>query len=198
MSDRLRGPPLVLASASERRLALLAQVGLKPDESLPAEIDETPLRGETPPHLAVRLARQKALAVAAARPQAFVLAADTVVALGRRVLGKPADEGGARAMLALLSGRAHRVFTGVAVIEPRGRLGMRLSRSRVVLRRLCAADLAALIDCGQWRGVAGGYRIQGLAGAHVAAIAGSYSGVVGLPLYETVNLLQGMGWRPNG
>jgi septum formation protein len=187
-------PQLVLASASPRRLDLLGQIGVVPDAVDPADIDETPLAGETPRRTANRLATTKADLVAARRPGAFVLAADTVVAVGRRVLGKPADELEARAMLELLSGRNHRVYTGVAVIAPGGRTASRVSEARVTFKRLPAHDTGALIDCGEWRGVAGGYRIQGRAGAVVTQLVGSYSAVVGLPLYETMTLLGGLGY----
>jgi septum formation protein len=185
--------PLVLASASPRRRDLLAQAGYPPDATEACDVDETSERGETPRRLAVRLAITKARAGAAKRPDAFVLGADTVVAVGRRILGKPADEAQARAMLTLLSGRAHRVFSGVAVVAPDGRIAHRLSESRVQFKRLEAAELAVLIATQEWRGVAGGYRIQGRSGAHVISLVGSYTGVVGLPLYETVCLLAGLG-----
>ncbi len=189
---------LVLASASQRRLDLLRQIGVVPDDVLAAAIDETLLKAETPRIAARRLALAKAADVAARRPGAYVLAADTIVAVGARPLGKPADAAVAGDMLRLLSGRAHRVYTAVALIAPEGRTAARLVESRLRLRRLTAADIAALIASDEWRGVAGGYRIQGLAGAHVLHLSGSYSAVVGLPLYETVNLLTGLGWSPHG
>jgi septum formation protein len=188
-------PPLVLASASPRRLDLLAQAGVVPDRIDPPEIDETALKAETPRLAASRLARAKAAAGAAAHPGAYVLGADTVVAVGRRLLGKPGTEAEAGAMLALLSGRGHRVYTGVALAAPDGRLATRLSETRVKFKRLGARDIAALLACGEWRGAAGGYRIQGRAGACVIALIGSYTGVVGLPLYETMGLLAGMGYQ---
>jgi nucleoside triphosphate pyrophosphatase len=188
-------PPLVLASASPRRLDLLRQIGLEPDLVDPAAIDETPLAGETARQLALRLARAKAAATAERHPDAFVLAADTVVAAGRRLLGKPDDAVDARRMLELLSGRAHRVLTGVAAIAPGGRAGARLSETRVRFKRLTDAELAAYLDSNEWSGKAGGYGVQGRAGAFVAAINGSYTGVVGLPLYETRALLVGLGYR---
>jgi len=186
---------LILASASPRRLQLLAQAGVTPDAVDPTDIDETPLKGETPRLAAMRLAREKAAAAAARHPQAIVLAADTVVAVGRRMLGKPADEAEAGLMLGLLSGRAHRVLTAVAAVAPGGRAAARLSETRVKFKRLTPAETAALIAGGEWQGAAGGYRIQGLAGAHVTALSGSYTGVVGLPLYETLAVLTGLGWR---
>jgi septum formation protein len=186
--------PLVLASASPRRLDLLRQAGVTPDRVISTEIDESPRASETPRLLALRLAREKALAGAALAPGAFVLAADTVVALGRRVFGKPSDEADARRMLALLSGRAHRVLTGVAVCAPDGRVSARLSETRLRWKRLTPRELDALLAGGEWRGVAGGYRIQGLAAAFTMELQGSYTGVVGLPLYETLALLQGLGY----
>jgi septum formation protein len=186
-------PPLVLASASPRRLELLAQIGLTPDLIDPAEIDETPLPGETARLLALRLAREKAAAVAARRPGAVVLAADTVVAVGRRMLAKPADAADAARMLGLLSGRAHRVLTAVAVAAP-GRSAARLSETRVRFKRLTEREMGAYLASGEWTGKAGAYGVQGRAGAFVAALNGSYTGVVGLPLYETRALLTGLGF----
>ncbi|HZZ34951.1 MAG TPA: nucleoside triphosphate pyrophosphatase [Caulobacteraceae bacterium] len=188
-------PKLILASASPRRRDLLAQIGVTPDAVEATDIDETPLKGETPRLAAMRLALAKAEAARARNPEAFILAADTVVAVGRRFLGKPEDEAEARRMFALLSGRAHRVLTAVAVIAADGRGARRLSETRVKFKRLTPAETARLIACGEWRGAAGGYRIQGLAGAYVTALSGSYTGVVGLPLHETLSLLTGLGWR---
>ena len=187
-------PPLVLASASPRRLALLAQIGVTPDAVAPADVDETPLKDETPRRMVERLARAKAAAAAALRPDAFVLAADTTVAVGRRILGKPADEADARRMLALLSGRAHRVLTAVALAAPDGRVAARVSETRLQVKRLHPAEIDAFLGSDEWRGVAGGYRIQGRFAAYVPALQGSYSGVVGLPLWETRALLVGLGW----
>jgi septum formation protein len=187
-------PRLVLASASPRRLELLRRIGLAPGEVDPADIDETPLAGETARRLALRLARAKAAAVAARHPDAFVLAADTVVALGRRLLGKPEDEADAGRMLGLISGRGHRVVTAVAVLAPGGRAGARLSETRVQIKRLTAREIAAYLASGEWEGKAGGYGVQGRAGAFVTALNGSYTGVVGLPLYETRALLVGLGY----
>jgi septum formation protein len=187
-------PTLVLASASPRRRELLAQAGVTPDAIDPRDIDETPLKGETPRLAALRLAGEKARAAAGDHPGAFVLAADTVVAVGRRMLGKPPTDGEARAMLGLLSGRGHRVFTGVCLVSPEGRTASRVSETRVKFKRLGAGDLEGLLASGEWRGAAGGYRIQGRAGACVISLIGSYTGVVGLPLYETVGLLAGLGY----
>ena len=188
-------PPLVLASASPRRLELLAQIGLTPDAVDPADVDETPGRDETPRRMVARLAVAKALAVAARHPGACVLAADTTVAVGRRILGKPEAEADARRMLALVSGRAHRVFTGVAVAAPDGRLVERVAETRLHFKRLTPAETDAFIATDEWRGVAGAYQIQKRAGGFVLALQGSYTGVVGLPLYETRALLEGAGWR---
>jgi septum formation protein len=187
-------PPLVLASASPRRLELLAQIGLKPDFIDPAEIDETPLAGETARLLANRLAMAKALATAARRPDAFVLAADTVVAVGRRLLGKPENEADAARMLGLLSGRAHKVLTAIVVVAPSGRSAARLSETRVHFKRLTAQETQGYLASSEWAGKAGAYGVQGRAGAFVIDLNGSYTGVVGLPLYETRALLVGLGY----
>ena len=187
-------PELVLASASPRRVELLALVGIVPDRIEPADIDETPLKGETPPRLAARLAVGKAAAGAARSPDAVVLAADTVVAVGRRFLEKAADEAEAERFLRLLSGRNHRVLTGVAVAA-RGQVRHRVVDTRVTFKVLSDAEVAAYVASGEWRGKAGGYGIQGRAGAFVTRIVGSYPAVMGLPLPETVNLLAGAGWR---
>ena len=183
-------PELVLASASSRRIELLAQVGIVPDRIDPADIDETPQKDETPSRLAVRLARTKASVVAARSPGAVVIAADTVVALGRRLLEKASDEAEAAHFLRQLSGRNHRVFTGVAVAS-----GDKLISRVVSVKCLSEAEIAAYVATGDWRGKAGGYGIQGPAGAFILRIVGSHPGVMGLPLPEAVNLLSGMGWR---
>jgi septum formation protein len=188
-------PPLVLASASPRRRDLLAQIGLEPDLIDPAEIDETPRRDEQPPDHAERLAREKAATVAARHPGAFVLAADTVVACGRRILPKAEDAATARRCLELLSGRRHRVHGGIAVATPEGRLVSREVRTMVAMKRLSPAELDAYIASGEWEGKAGGYAIQGRAASFVEAVNGSYPNVVGLPLFETARLLEGLGYR---
>ncbi len=185
-------PPLILASASPRRLALLAQIGIVPDRVVAAEIDETPEKAELPRPLAQRLARAKA--AAAAQPGAFVLAADTVVACGRRVLPKAADAAEVRACLALLSGRRHRVFTGVVLVSPDGRLRERLCESVVAFARLTEPDIACYVASGEGVGKAGGYAIQGRAAAFVRFLSGSHSNVVGLPLFEVFSLLRGDGY----
>ncbi len=194
MPDHRARPDLVLASASPRRIELLAQLGIVPDRIDPADIDETPLKDETPSRLAVRLARSKAQAVAARSPGGVVLAADTVVAVGRRLLEKAADEAEATKFLTLLSGRNHRVFTGVAVARDE-RVVTRVVDTRVTFKVLSEAEIAGYVASGDWRGKAGGYAIQGPAGAFVVKIVGSHPAVMGLPLFETVNLLAGMGWR---
>ena len=186
---------LILASASPRRLELLRQVGVVPDRVEPADIDESPLKDETPRMQALRLARAKAAVAAGRTPGAFILAADTVVAVGRRVLPKAETEDEARRCLKLLSGRAHKVLTGVAVAAPDGRTAARLSETRVHFKRLTTAETDAYLSGGEWRGKAAGYAIQGHAGGFVTALQGSYSGVVGLPLYETLCLLDGLGFR---
>ena len=191
-------PPLVLASASPRRLELLARIGIVPDRILPAEIDETPRKGELPRQLAARLAAAKAEAAAALAPTgALVLAADTVVGVGRRILGKPADAEEARRFLGLLSGRRHRVVTGVVLRRPEGRASSRLVETTLAFQRLTEQQIAAYLDTGEWQGKAGGYAIQGRAEMFVRFLSGSWSNVVGLPLFETAQLLRGVGWlRP--
>lgn len=187
-------PELVLASSSPRRVELLALVGFTPDKIDPADIDEMPLKDETPPRLALRLATTKAQVVAQRHPDAVVLAADTVVAVGRRFLEKAADEAEATRFLKLLSGRNHRVFTGVAVAR-NGKLTHRVNETRVTFKILSDAEIAAYVASGDWRGKAGAYGIQGAASAFVRKIVGSHHGVMGLPLYETFNLLAGVGLR---
>lgn len=189
-------PPqrLVLASESPRRLALLRQIGIEPHHVEPAELDETPLPKETPRELALRLAAGKARALAQRHPQAFILAADTVVAVGRRVLPKVENEEEGRACLELLSGRNHKVLTAACVVAPDGRTATRLAETRVRFRRLSPAEIDSYLRSGEGRGKAGGYAIQGRAAAFAANLQGSYSGVVGLPLYETANLLRGLGF----
>lgn len=185
--------PLILASASPRRRDLLAQIGLVPDHIAAADLDESPLKDETPAQLALRLAVSKAQAVAAVTP-GYVLAADTVVCVGRRVLDKAETEADVAACLKLLSGRGHRVYTGVAVVNPAGKLSSRLAETRLTFKRLSDADVAAYLVCGEGVGKAGGYAIQGLAGSYVTQLVGSYTGVMGLPLYETKCLLNGAGY----
>jgi len=189
-------PLLVLASASPRRLDLLRQIGLEPDRVDPADIDEIPRLGELPPAHAIRLAEEKARAVMPRHPGAYILAADTVVACGRRILPKPLDAASARACLKMLSGRRHRVYGGIALASPDERLTLRRVDSHVTFKRLSDAEIAAYLSSGEWRGKAGGYAIQGRAAALIRWVSGSYSNVVGLPLFETFQLLIGRGYRP--
>jgi len=185
---------LILASASPRRLDLLRQIGIEPDLVDPAEIDETPLKAEPPVKHALRLALEKAQAVAARHPGAFVLAADTVVACGTRILPKAEDEATARRCLELISGRRHRVQGGIALIAPDGRTVSRVAESTVIFKRLSEAEIASYLASGEWHGKAGGYAIQGRAAALIRYISGSYSNIVGLSLHETQQLLTGLGW----
>jgi septum formation protein len=187
-------PALILASASPRRLALLEQIGLKPEKVIPASIGETPLKGELPRAHALRLCRAKAEAVSANNPDAFVLAADTVVACGRRILGKAADEDEARRFLQLLAGRRHRVIGGIALRAPGRDTMTRLVETAVQFKRLSAAEIDSYLACGEWKDKAGAYAIQGSAGAWVPFIGGSYSNVVGLSLFDTMQLLRGAGF----
>ena len=203
-NDSVIAPPprrlLILASASARRLQLLGQVGIEPDKLLPAEIDETPQRKELPRALAARLAHTKAEVArhnAGRDPQlngAFILAADTVVAVGRRILPKPELTDEAASCLRLLSGRAHRVYTALSLITPKGKVRGRVVETRVRFKRLSREEIETYLASGEWEGKAGGYAIQGRAGGFVTRIVGSYSNVVGLPLYETMSLLMGEGY----
>lgn len=190
----MRPLSLVLASASPRRRELLARIGVEPAETDPADIDETPRSGELPRDYAMRMAAEKAAAVAPRHPGSPVLAADTVVAAGRRILAKTEDEGEARDCLALLSGRRHRVLSAVTLIDATGQARHRLSTTIVTFKRLTDAEIAAYLARGEWRGKAGGYAIQGFAEAWVRFLAGSHSGVIGLPLYETRTLLESAGY----
>jgi septum formation protein len=183
---------LILASASPRRLALLVQLGIIPDRVVASDIDETPHRNEAPRPYAERMALEKAQRMAL--PGAFVLAADTVVALGSRIMPKAADTEDVRACMALLSGRRHHVLTAVALIGPDGRAGRRLSNSVVAFSRLAPAQLDAYAACEEGVGKAGGYAIQGRAAGFARFLSGSYSGVVGLPLFEVAQLLRGRGY----
>lgn len=197
MSDAAK---LVLASGSPRRIELLQQAGIEPDRILPAEIDETPLKAEIPRSLAKRLSREKAeralaiLAEEKTREGAFILAADTVVAVGRRILPKATITEEAVDCLQLLSGRSHRVYTGVCTITPAGKVRQKLVESRIRFKRLSKREIERYVASGEWRGKAGGYAVQGLAGSWVVKLVGSYTNVVGLPLYETTNLLAGDGF----
>ena len=185
---------LILASASPRRLDLLARIGVVPDEIIPAEIDESVTRGELPRDHALRLAREKAAAVAERHPDSLVLAADTVVAVGRRILPKVEDEATLRACMRLLSGRRHRVLTGVALAAPGQPLRTRLVETTIAMKRLSPQEIDYYASHGEWRGKAGGYALQGYGEVYVRHIAGSYSNVVGLPLAETRTLLKAAGY----
>lgn len=180
---------MILASASPRRLELLARLGIVPDAIDPAEIDETPLKGELPLPYARRMAAEKAALVAARHVGIVVLAADTVVAAGRRILPKAETEADARNCLELLSGRRHRVHSAVTVIDAAGTARHRVSTSILAFKRLGEAEIAGCLETGEWRGKAGGYAIQGRAEAFVRSLSGSHSGVMGLPLFETRALL---------
>ena len=193
-------PKLVLASGSPRRLGLLNQAGIEPDALLPAEVDELPAKGELPRALATRLARAKAEAALESirideqMRGAYIVAADTVVSVGRRIMPKAEMLDEAAACLRLLSGRNHRVYTGVCLVTPKESFRQRLVETRVRFKRLSKEDLEAYLASGEWRGKAGGYAVHGLAGAFVVKLVGSYTNVVGLPLYETLALLSGEGY----
>ena len=193
-------PKIVLASGSPRRLALINQAGIEPDELRPANIDETPIKGELPRACANRLARGKAeAALAAVRLDdelkgSFILAADTVVAVGRRILPKAELLDEAAQCLRYLSGRNHRVYTAICLVTPKEAFRQRLVETRVRFKRLSAQDIDAYLASGEWRGKAGGYAAQGIAGSFIVKLVGSYSNVVGLPLYETITLLAGEGY----
>lgn len=190
--------PLILASASPRRVELLAQIGVTPTQVVPAHVDETPLADESPREAAKRLAQLKALEIQKSHPDACILAADTVVAVGHRILGKADDEAHARRYLELLSGRSHRVIGGLCVLAPDGRAVLKAVTTSVTFKRLSIAEMDAYIASGEWHDKAGAYAIQGRAGAFVKSLNGSYSNVVGLPLFETSGALKGLGVAPLG
>jgi len=193
MADsEIKTPRLILASASPRRVDLLAQIGIYPDKIVPADIDETPLKNELPTELVRRLGAAKAAAIAPDYPGQCILACDTVVAVGRRILNKAETEDDARRFLTLLSGRRHRVVGGLCVIGPDGNAHHRLVSTAVAFKRLERSEIDAYIDCGEWHGKAGGYAIQGRAAVFVRKIIGSHSNVIGLPLFETAQLLKGL------
>ena len=193
-------PKLVLASGSVRRIELLQQAGIEPDRIFPADVDETPQRAEHPRSLAKRLSREKAekaLASLSLEPDfaaPFILAADTVVAVGRRILPKAELTDEASNCLRLLSGRSHRVYSGVCLVTPARKIRQRLVETRVRFKRLSREEQESYLASGEWRGKAGAYAVQGLAGTFVVKLVGSYTNVVGLPLYETVGLLTGEGY----
>ncbi|MCF6302400.1 MAG: Maf family nucleotide pyrophosphatase [Devosiaceae bacterium] len=193
-------PELILASASPRRLALLNQIGIEPEHLVPAHVDETPERGELGRKLAIRLAQSKAMTTQHKAHQsgiadnALVLGADTVVAVGRRILPKAETMEEAATSLRLLSGRSHRVYTGLCLLSASGQVRNRLVETKIRFKRLSAKEIESYLASAEWRGKAGGYAIQGIAGAFVQKLSGSYHAVVGLPLYETVALLTGAGY----
>ncbi|GHB03323.1 Maf-like protein [Algimonas arctica] len=189
----MSGDGFILASASPRRLQLLAQIGLTPDAVHPADINEDPIPGELPRPHALRLAQEKAVLVSQMLPGQIILAADTVVGVGRRILPKTMDRAEAEACLRLMSGRAHRVFTGVCVIDADGVSRSKVSETRLKMARLSDQSLNDYLDSEEWHGKAGGYGIQGKAGAFIPFISGSYTGVVGLPIYETAVMLRTAG-----
>ncbi len=193
MTSSAANTHLILASASPRRLDLLARIGVHPDAVVPAEINETPLAGELPEQYAARLALAKAQTVAVRHPGAVVLAADTAVGCGRRILPKPEKEAEARDCLELLSGRRHRVYGGLVGIAADGGVHRRMVRTILRFKRLDAGEIDAYLAIGEWQGKAGGYAIQGAAEGFVIWLGGSHSNVVGLPLFETRNLLRGLG-----
>ena len=193
-------PKFVLASGSPRRLALINQAGIEPDSLKPADIDETPKRGEIPRAYANRLAKSKAeIALNNVKLDdelrgAYILAADTVVAVGRRILPKPELVDEAAQCLRLLSGRNHRVYTALCLITPKRKYRQRVVETRVRFKRLSSEEIESYLGSGEWRGKAGGYAAQGLAGTFIVKLVGSYTNVVGLPLYETLSLLGGEGY----
>lgn len=191
---------LILASGSPRRVELLDQIGIKPDRLMPMDIDETPGKSEHPKSLARRLAQEKAKAAYAqikSEPQwkgSFILASDTVVSVGRRILPKAESIEDANHSMHLLSGRNHRVYSGVCIITPNGAVRQKVTETRLRFKRISSAEVQSYLDSGEWRGKAGAYAIQGIAGSFVVKLVGSYTNVVGLPLYETSNLLTGEGY----
>jgi len=190
--------PLILASASPRRVELLAQIGVTPDQILPAHVDEVAFNDERPIDMARRLADAKAQEIQKDHPDACIIGADTVVAVGRRILGKAEDEAQARAYLTLLSGRSHRVIGGIAILAPGGVSVIKAITTKVQFKRLSAQEIDGYIASDEWHDKAGAYAIQGRAGAFVKSINGSYSNVVGLAVHEIANTLKGIGVHPPG
>lgn len=190
--------PLILASASPRRVALLGQIGITPDQILPADVDEVALSRERPIDMARRLAELKAFEIQKNHPEACIIGADTVVAVGQRILGKAEDERQARAYLNLISGRSHRVIGGLAILAPNGKSVVKAITTKVDFKRLSAEEIDGYIQSEEWHDKAGAYAIQGRAGAFVKSINGSYANVVGLAVHEVANVLKGLGIRPKG
>lgn len=195
ITHKMTLPSLVLASASPRRLDLLKQIGIVPADVVPADINEAPLKNEKPRSLALRLACEKALSVSVDHKESFVLAADTVVAVGARILDKAEGEQQVRQYLALLSGRRHVVYGGISLIAPDGKMISRVVETVVQFKRLMENEIDQYVESGEWQGKAGGYGIQGYAASYIKYIGGSYSNVVGLSLYDTMNMLQGIGYK---
>ncbi len=185
--------PLILASASAARLGLLRSIGIEPDRIVPADIDETPLNKERPEHYVARIAKAKAGAIAAKHPEAIILAADTIAVTGRRIIQKAANQAEARAILTHLSGRTHRVLTGMCVMDPTGHARSQYTMTRVTFKRLSEEELERYLAAEHWQGKSGCYGIQGAAGAFIARINGSFSNVVGLPLVECRGMLLAAG-----
>ena len=192
--DAKETPPLILASASPRRVELLKQLQITPSNIIPADIDETPLKGEKGDKLALRLAIQKAQKTHSDIKNAYILAADTVVSCGQHLLDKANDANEARTYLNKLSGRRHRIYGGICLITPDGQQLSRLCQTKVQFKRLSKTEIDQYIESGEWEGKAGGYGIQGIAGAYIKFISGSYSNVVGLSLYDTVSILKSGGY----
>jgi septum formation protein len=188
--------PFILASSSPRRLMLLKDIGITPDKVVSPDIDETPHKAEKPRDLAYRLSYEKLQAVRAQYPGAFLLTADTVVGVGRRILPKAENDAQVRDCLVLMSGRRHHVYTGVAIQNPQGKTFRRVSDSTSIFRKLTLSDIDTYVSCGEGVGKAGGYSLMGRAQTLVRFISGSYSGIIGLPLFEVGQMLQSAGWRP--
>ena len=188
-------PRLILGSASPRRVDMLAQIGITPDIIQGADIDETPRKGELPDLYCLRVALEKNNVLATQFPNDFILTADTTGALGRRILGKPEDRADAEKMIRLLSGRAHLIHTAVIVKAPGKEPAQRLNTSRIKFKRLSDPEIEAFLNTNDWQGCAGGYRLQDHMAQHIISITGSPSGIVGLPLYETMQLLNGLGYK---
>jgi len=186
---------LILASSSPRRVDLLAQIGVTPTQIIPADIDETPLKGEHPRKLALRLAIEKAKKIYAENKDYFVLGADCVVACGQRIMDKPVDADDARRIINILSARRHKVYGGICLISPSGKITSRLVETTVSFRRILKDEMNEFIKSNEWEGKAGGYAIQGLAGGYVKYLAGSFSNVIGLSVYDTLQMLNSAGYK---
>lgn len=188
-------PRLVLGSSSPRRRDLLAQIGITPDVVVGADIDETPQKGELPKPYAARMALEKNVALHDQYNNSFIVTADTIIAVGRRVIGKPADRAEAEKIIRLLSGRAHRIYSAVCVRAPDGRIATRVQTSRMVVKRLSDVEIQSYLDTKDWDGVSGAYRLQGHFARYFSSIQGSPSGIIGLPLYDVLQMLNGLGYN---